>query len=366
MASIDKREGRTKPWRVRIRRHDTSITEYFRTKREATEFAAKVESDFSRWSKMLGAELRRHTLADLLDRYVNQWRGKDHNTPGRLSWWRERFGDRLLSEVDTDMVREGLAQLEAEPAPPRGRTKTVRESPRTGATINRFKAALSSAYKTGVDKGWFGLKQNPVAGIRARKETSRFGRSLDDDERDRLLDACDASTIWPDLGLFVRMALTTGGRRGELLKLEWRDLRDLAQPSGASVLFRDTKNSDDRRVPLADDTRERLLAASKVRLLDDLRIFPGPAKDKPPRVDDAWKAAKALAGVSNLRIHDLRHSCGSYLARAGVSSFQIAAILGHRSGPNLTQRYVHLAAEDGRAAIDATFGNQPEQDDKTA
>ena len=60
--------------------------------------------------------------------------------------------------------------------------------------------------------------------------------------------------------------------------------------------------------------------------------------------------------VENLRIHDLRHSCGSYLAKAGASAFQIAAILGHRSGPGLTARYVHLVAEDSRDLMESALG----------
>lgn len=57
MAAIDKLKGREKPWRVRIRRKGREITEYFRTKKNADAFAAKVEADFDRWAKILGREL---------------------------------------------------------------------------------------------------------------------------------------------------------------------------------------------------------------------------------------------------------------------------------------------------------------------
>lgn len=128
---------------------------------------------------------------------------------------------------------------------------------------------------------------------------NRFGRCLEDDERARLLEACDQSTVWPDLGLFVRTALATGARRREIERPEWRDV-DL---KGGSILLRETRNGDDRRVPL----------------LGDVRVL----------------------------------SCGSYLAKAGASAFQIAAILGHRSGPGLTACYVHLVAEDSRELLEA-------------
>lgn len=360
MASIRKLSGnRSKPWRVEIRREGKRIDQTFRTKKEAADFAAKVEADFSRWSKLLGGELKRHTLADLLDRYIGQWSGKDHNTPSRLAWWREQYGERTLAEFNGDTVREALARLATEPAPHGGKTVTETDKPRSGPTINRYKAALSSAFKAGIDGGWYGLKDNPAAGIRGKRETHRFGRALDDDERARLLSACDASG-WPGLGVFVRLALATGARRGELLKLEWSDV-DLKR---ASILLRETKNADDRRVPLIGEARDRLKAWAKVRRLDDPRVFPGspPPPDKPglrrpPPLDNAWKAAKAAADVRDFRIHDLRHSCGSYLARAGANAFQIAAILGHRSGPGLTARYVHLAAEDSRELLEGALGD---------
>lgn len=344
MASIRKLPGaRSKPWRVEIRRQGKEpIDKTFRTKKEAQAFATEVESDFDRWSRLLGKELTKHTLGDLLDRYVLIWKGKDHNTPTRLAWWKDQYGETPLSAFNDDTVREALARLEIEPH--------ARGS-RTGATLNRYKAALSAAFKAGIDRGWYGLKTNPVGGIRGRKESShRFGRSLEDDERGRLLDACDRST-WPGLGVFVRVALATGARRGELLKLEWKDV-DL---KAGSILLRDTKNADDRRVPLIGDARVRLEAWSKVRSLTDPRVFPGLDPENPekaPPLDSAWRIAKAAAEVENLRLHDLRHSCGSYLAKAGASAFQIAAILGHRSGPGLTARYVHLVAEDSRALLE--------------
>jgi integrase len=147
------------------------------------------------------------------------------------------------------------------------------------------------------------------------------------------------------------VALATGARRGELLKLPWADV-DL---KAGSILLRETKNADDRRVPLIGEARDRLIEWGKVRRLDDPRVFPGSAPDRAPPLDRAWGQAKAAAGVENLRIHDLRHSCGSFLAKAGASAFQIAAVLGHRSGPGLTARYVHLIAEDSRELLEGAL-----------
>jgi integrase len=124
---------------------------------------------------------------------------------------------------------------------------------RTGATMNRYKAALSAAYQ-GRDRSRMvraqGQPRRPVSAV-AKESSHRFGRSLEDDERGAPAGRLRPST-WPGLGVFVRVALATGARRGELLKLEWRDV-DL---KAGSILLRDTKNADDRRVPLIGDAKE--------------------------------------------------------------------------------------------------------------
>ncbi|MCP5409469.1 MAG: site-specific integrase [Chromatiaceae bacterium] len=354
MASIRKLPNRkTKPWRVEIRRTGkTPISETFRTRKEAQAFAAEIESDFDKWARILGGELRRYTVGNLIDRFIEQWTGKDLSVISRAGWWKDQFGDRPLSEFNGDTVREGLASLEEGTALKGGNIVTETDRKRSPATLNRYRTAISTIFKAAIDKGWYGIKDNPAAGIRQRRENNnRFGRCLEDNERAALLKACDQSP-WDGLGLFVRLALATGARRGELLKLEWRDV-DLKR---GTVLFRDTKNADDRRVPLINEARLLLKERSKIRRIDQAQVFIHPTDSKKaPPVDWTWKNARRAAGLHDLRLHDLRHSCGSYLARNGASAFQIAAILGHRSGPTLTARYVHLVAEDSRGLLEGAL-----------
>ena len=57
------------------------------------------------------------------------------------------------------------------------------------------------------------------------------------------------------------------------------------------------------------------------------------------------------AGITGLRIHDLRHSFASQLASAGASLPLIGALLGH-SNPTTTARYTHLFDDPQRAAVE--------------
>ena len=64
----------------------------------------------------------------------------------------------------------------------------------------------------------------------------------------------------------------------------------------------------------------------------------------------AWARVLKRSGVSNLRIHDIRRSVGTALARAGASPHVIATGLGHRSIAS-AKAYVQLAGEDARQAL---------------
>jgi integrase len=60
--------------------------------------------------------------------------------------------------------------------------------------------------------------------------------------------------------------------------------------------------------------------------------------------DAQWYAALAIAGITDFRFHDLRHTCASYLASQESSLLEIADVLG-RGTMAMVKRYGHLAQE---------------------
>jgi integrase len=69
-----------------------------------------------------------------------------------------------------------------------------------------------------------------------------------------------------------------------------------------------------------------------------------------PKYEDgrqAWLRARKLIGREDVRVHDLRHSRASSLARNGASLVQIGKLLGH-TAPHTTARYTHLVDSDLR------------------
>jgi site-specific recombinase XerD len=69
-----------------------------------------------------------------------------------------------------------------------------------------------------------------------------------------------------------------------------------------------------------------------------------------------WERIRSAAGLSDVRLHDLRHSFASIAVSGGASLPIIGALLGHAHSAT-TQRYAHLSDDPLRAASDAV-GNQ--------
>ena len=69
-----------------------------------------------------------------------------------------------------------------------------------------------------------------------------------------------------------------------------------------------------------------------------------------------WKTVTQKAGLTNVRIHDLRHTHASHLVSKGLSLSVVGHLLGHTQA-STTQRYAHLADEPLREAAEL-FGKQ--------
>ncbi len=219
-----------------------------------------------------------------------------------------------------------------------------RKSP---ATLNRYHQAISTVLTWAVDQDW--ISKNTALGIKRQKEPRGRVRWLSDDERQRLLDACDKSD-WADLGLLVRLALSTGARRGELLKIRWSDV-DLKK--GLAHVGK-TKNDDRRVLPLIKPVIA--LLRKKPRPIRDGLLFASPRDPQRPYYDcrKFWNAAIAEAGISNFKFHDIRHTTASYLAMSGASPIEIGDVLGHKTLA-MVRRYSHLATDHKTKLTELVF-----------
>ena len=161
----------------------------------------------------------------------------------------------------------------------------------------------------------------------------------------------------PHIRPIVTVALNTGMRRGEILRLKWDDV-DLRN---GLLVVRDTKNGESRAVPINAAVREVL--AGTVRRLDSQYVFCN-SKGQPLReIKHVFNSACRKAGIRDFRFHDLRHSAASFMAMGGVSLLAIGTILGHKTA-SMTKRYSHLSPghlQDAVAEIDRAINQTSDQ-----
>jgi integrase len=330
----------------------------FSNKKDAKEWAASLESAMKDNRHFPQRRARRTRFADLVRRYqesalkelpeLSADKREQH-----LEWWAKHFAGRTLAEITPDVIAEARDALATETFT-RGKVRTVKgekippkEYPRSGATVNRYLATLSHLFSIAV-KEWRLLDRNPVGDISKKKEARGRIRFLSDTERDALLEAC-AKSDWPPLHMLVLLAISTGARRGELIRLKWADI-DLKT---ARATVHETKNGDPRVLPLVGKAltalRELKLQGSAASewVFQQPSGFPGPYEG----FDSHWYAALKAADIQDFRFHDLRHTCASYLAGQGASLLEIGDVLGHRTAA-MTMRYSHLTKSHKVAAIE--------------
>lgn len=282
-------------------------------------------------------EARRHTLADLIDRYIKDVIPSKPKSAKvqmqQLGWWREMLGQYSLADITPSLLAEYRDKL-VSGITPRGK-------PRTPATVVRYLAVLSHAFSIAV-KEWGWIESSPITKVSKPKEPRGRVRFLSDDERNRLLIACKVSSntyLYP----VVVLALSTGMRYGEIMGLTW-DHVDLDLGRG---ILHETKNGERRAIAITSHALEVLKGLNKVRGLDGNYIFPsktiaGRRQQKPIDLRAPWEAALKLAEIKDFRFHDLRHSAASSLAMNVASLAEIAEVLGHKT-LQMVKRYAHLS-----------------------
>jgi integrase len=345
---------------VRLKGHP-SQSETFRNRKDAERWAASVESAILEGRHFPQSRGQRIPFLSLTRRYresilADASHSRVANAERHIAWWVVRFGGLTVAEITPDRVAEARDALAMHPFT-RAKIQRTRDglpvSPRaykrSGATVNRYLATLSHIFATAL-MDWRLIDKNPVRDVGKKKEARGRIRFLGDEERDALLAAC-AESAWPALQALVLLAISTGARRGELIRLQWTDL-SIDAPSPQAII-QDTKNGDPRRLPLVG----KALAAVRALKAKNERAsrFVFPARSDPDRpylaFDAHWYAALEAAGIADFRFHDLRHTCASYLASQGSSLLEIADVLGHRTMA-MVKRYSHLAQEHKTTVIE--------------
>ncbi len=263
------------------------------------------------------------TKADKLTRaQVARLHGKLKATPFQAN--------RVLAVIGSMYSFAGRTGIVAEGMNPARRIEQFKEHRRerflTGEELKRLGSAIREAETQGipwdVDEAKPKAKYLPIAKNRYTK-------------------------IGPSAAAAIRLLLFTGCRLREILHLKWGQV-DLER----GLLFLADSKTGRKTVIL--NAPALAVLASLVRL--GSYVVPGDDAEK-PRADlkRPWEAVAKRAGLSGVRLHDLRHTYASFGAGGGLGLPIIGKLLGHTQA-STTQRYAHLDADPLRRASDAIGG----------
>jgi len=206
------------------------------------------------------------------------------------------------------------------------------------ATANRPLILLRTIFNRAIEWEIPGVTKNPTKGIPLFTENNKIERFLTAEEAKRLYAALLESPN-PLLRYIVMLALLTGARKNEVLKAKWADF-DLDRRVWKIPT---SKSGKARHVPLSDGALAVL--AETPRIPGNPYAFPNRATGNPfISVFYTWDTARKAAGLSNFRMHDLRHSFASLLVNAGRTLYEVQILLGHAHSKT-TQRYAHLSPD---------------------
>jgi integrase len=380
VASVEFRPGRPKPYRVRVmvalRDAKTGQTVMRRrsyscaTVREAEGLAAAGalhEQDRRQAAEVHGplAKSKVITVSQALDAHMQKRRAKglsnvrdDESRADRIA---RDLGDVPVRELTRADVRRWKHAVATTPSRKTGQLPAAQ-------TVKNMLNLLRTALADCVDRG--DIEENPADGVKVGRDSkeTRAKRTVAPLTRAEL-DAI-VRVASPRLGLLATIAAFTGLRQGEMWALQHDDV---VERDGAIAFLvrrgqldgRATKSGAERVVPLVAEAEQALVAWRRLTESDERRhprlVFftergaPLPS-GKPPR---GWFEALRAAGITRrIRWHDLRHTCGTWLANGTIGGRtwamqEVRDFLGHAS-VQTTERYAHRREESVLRAVRET------------
>ena len=220
MATIEKRfidTGETS-YRVKIRlKGYPTQTATFKRLTDAKKWVTVTEAAIKEGRHFKTAAAKKHTFAEMIDKFLagaSFTKEQEEHQVMHLKRWRDELGAFTLADVTPDLITKIKDKLLSEITP-----KGTKRAP---ATVARYLSSLSPVFTVAVNE-WQWLEDSPMRKIKKPKEARGRIRFLDDDERQRLLTACQASRN-KQLYMCVILALSSGMRQAELMGLKWQDV----------------------------------------------------------------------------------------------------------------------------------------------
>jgi integrase len=264
------------------------------------------------------------------------------------------FRRRTVADVDAAVIAALYRQLVGEGWSPH--------------RIQRVRMVLSTAWSTAIS--YRCAHFNPVRDVKAPKLPHRTITPPDAQTVDQILSAATGP-----FNLFLRLAATTGARRGELCALRWSDIdlearrlriaRSLVWTTEGRA-ERDTKTSvkGHRTLSLGENLTARILEHRDHQFNlapGGVWVFSHDAGHTPwsgTYVSHLFHQLCQRLDVTGVRLHDLRHHLATRLLSEGEPAHRVAHRLGHSSTATTMRVYGHWIVDDTDIAdrLDGRYG----------
>ncbi|WP_299775669.1 site-specific integrase [uncultured Pseudoteredinibacter sp.] len=322
---------------IRIKRNGKVVhseTETFDKKSLAKDWAARRESELKRPGALEQMQHKDLTVGQVLEWYRDDFDGKS------------KFGRSKLSHIEFLIKHHSLSKLDAIQMKSSQLVAHISERRRLGAgasTVNNDIIWLRNAFRAMriarnipldlqvIDDASFLCRKEKLIA----KSTQRTRRpSLE--ELNNLMGCFDDRDVRASIPMaeVVLFALFSSRRQDEICRIRWTDLDEENQ----RVLVRDMKHPRekvDTWVFLTDAAWNVIQRQPKLHE----KIFPYNGKS----ISAAFTKTCHLLEIDDLRFHDLRHECTSWLFELGWDIPRVSGVTGHKSWSSL-QRYTHLRA----------------------
>jgi integrase len=234
-----------------------------------------------------------------------------------------RIGTLFMDEVTAEHLQQMLVSM-----------KDTGYAPGTCARpiiIARYMFSLARKWKVP------GVQENPASGFPLPRDVQR-NRFLNKDEIKRLLQAIEQDEN-QGAAKAILLLLLTGARRNEITHAKWEHL-DL---ESGRLLVPQSKSGKPRVIVLNKEACKVVQSIERVE--GNPYIFPSSITGRPsPSLHFPWDRIRKKAGLSDVRLHDLRHTFASLLINLDYQLYEVQELLGH-SNPRTTQRYAHFQSD---------------------
>jgi integrase len=234
---------------------------------------------------------------------------------------------------------------------------------------------LVSVFKRAVD--WNVLKENPMNGVHPPREKRRTNQELNiysKEDIKPLMKQLKSDSVPYHWYIFIRLSISTGMRRGELLALEWKNI-DLETGiiNIIQMVSRTSKGGHEIKSPKFNSIRSVHLSEP---LVNDLKKYKLHCKKEKIKLQHKWKETKhdwvffneegthfhadtptkwwrkflIRNGLKLVRLHDLRHTSATLLIEENVHPKVISERLGHKRITTTMDIYGHSTSTADKEA----------------